>query len=58
MFALQIGRVTNRLSHSEMEHLNWQTSGSITLWGRVYIKYSWARKWHHRRCCPVENTNS
>ena len=35
-FALQIGRVTNRLLHSEMEHLNWQTSGSFALWGRVY----------------------
>ena len=36
MFALQIGRVTNRLLHSEMEHLNQQISGSFALWGRVY----------------------
>ena len=38
MFALQIGRITNRLLHSEMEHLIWKTSGSIALWGRVYNK--------------------
>ena len=46
MFALQIGHVTNRLLHSEMEHQNWQTSSSIALWGRVYnniilLKHSW-----------------
>ena len=34
--SLEIGRVTNRLLHVEMEHQNWQTSGSIALWGRVY----------------------
>ena len=35
-FALQIGRVTNRLLHSEMEYLNWQTSSSFEL-GVEYI---------------------
>ena len=38
-FALQIGHVTNCLLHSEMKHLNWQTSGFFALWGRVYNKY-------------------
>ena len=37
MFALQIDRATNRLLHPEMEHLNWQTSGSIALWGSVHV---------------------
>ena len=36
MFVLQIGHVTNRFLHSEIEHLNWQTSGSFALWSRVY----------------------
>ena len=31
MFALQIGHVTNRLLHSEMEHLNWQAISSFEL---------------------------
>ena len=34
--ALQIGRVTNHMLHSEMEHLNWQTSSSFEL-GVEYI---------------------
>ena len=33
---LQIGCVTNCLLHSEMEHLNWQTSSSFEL-GVEYI---------------------
>ena len=36
-FALQIGRVTNRLLHSEMEHLNWQTGSSIARWGKLHV---------------------
>ena len=40
MFALQIGPVTNHLLPSEQNILNWQTSGFIALWGRVYNKYS------------------
>ena len=35
-FALQIGGVTNHLLHSEMEHMNWQTSSSFALWDRVF----------------------
>ena len=36
-FALQIGRVTNHLLHSEMEHLNLQTSDSFALLGRSRV---------------------
>ena len=47
-FALQIGRVTIHLLHSEMEHLDWQTSGSFEL-GVEYI----TMKYNSQSCVVV-----